>query len=323
MKLTYIVKENEYLNVKEVLKVEFELSERLISTLKHKQFIFLNSKKAFVSDLVKPNDKIEIYMNFEEESENIIPTNMNLNILYEDEALLILNKPANLAIHPSITHYTDSLSNGVKYYFDQKNLKIKIRPVNRLDKDTSGIVIFAKHAYIQECLIRQMKNKKFQKKYLGLVSGTFNPESGIISAPITRKENSIIERTVNLDSKLEKEQAITHYKTLKTFNYYSLVEFTLETGRTHQIRVHCKYKGHPLIGDSLYGMSSMIFLPSKNVISRQALHAYKISFYHPLTKEFLEIEAKPPEDFFNFLETPTCFDEVFQKAERRTYGKNN
>lgn len=247
MKLTYIVQNNKYLNVKEILKAEFSLSDRLIANLKNKEQIFLNNEKTFVSKLVKPKDKIEVFLDFEEESNNIIPTKMDLDILYEDEALLIINKTASLAIHPSISHYTDSLSNGVKYYFEEKNLKIKIRPVNRLDKDTSGIVIFAKHSYIQETLIRQMKTKEFQKKYLGLVNGIPIPKSSTICAPITRKANSIIEREINLNSKLEKEQAITHYKTLEVLNNASLVEFILETGRTHQIRVHCKYIGHSLI----------------------------------------------------------------------------
>jgi 23S rRNA pseudouridine1911/1915/1917 synthase len=215
---------------------------------------------------------------------------MSLKILYEDDFLLILNKPAGLAIHPSITHYEDSLSNGVKFYFEKNKLQIKIRPVNRLDKDTSGIIIFAKHAYIQECLIRQMKENTFSKKYLALVEGFFKPEEGTIKAPITRKENSIIERKIDLNSNLESEQAITHYKTLEKLNNASLVEFSLETGRTHQIRVHSKFKNHPLIGDSLYGNKS-------DLISRQALHSYKISFVHPISKSIINIEAPIPEDF--------------------------
>ena len=247
MKLTYIAKNNEYVNVKEVLKAEFSLSDRLITNLKRKEQIFLNDEKTFISKLIKPQDKVEVFLDFEEESNNIVPIKMDLDILYEDEALLIVNKPANLAVHPSILHYTNSLSNGVKYYFDEKNLKIKIRPVNRLDKDTSGIVIFAKHSYIQEALIHQMKKKEFQKKYLGLVIGIPNPKNSTISVPITRKANSIIEREIALNSKLEKEQAITHYQTLEILNNASLLEFTLETGRTHQIRVHCKYINCPLI----------------------------------------------------------------------------
>ena len=290
MNFKYIVNSDKYSNVKELLKVEFKLSERMIIKLKKEKRIFLNNSPVYVSAPLNINDVIQIDMDFVETADNIQPTQMNLKIIYEDEYLLILNKPAGLPIHPSANHFSDSLSNGVKYYFDTKNLAIKLRPVNRLDKDTSGIVIFAKHPYIQECLINQMKDKKFCKNYLALVSGIFSPQNGTINAPITRKDNSIIERTIDLSSTLDKEQAITHYKTLEILKNASLVEFTLETGRTHQIRVHSKFMNCPLIGDTLYGNPSTL-------ISHQALHAYKISFYHPITNEFLEFTIQMPEDF--------------------------
>ena len=290
MNFKYIVNSDKYSNVKELLKVEFKLSERMIIKLKKEKRIFLNNSPVYISAPLNIHDVIQIDMDFVETTDNIQPTQMNLKIIYEDEYLLILNKPAGLPIHPSANHFSDSLSNGVKYYFDTKNLAIKLRPVNRLDKDTSGIVIFAKHPYIQECLINQMKDKKFCKNYLALVSGIFSPKNGTINAPITRKDNSIIERTIDLSSTLDKEQAITHYKTLEILKNASLVEFTLETGRTHQIRVHSKFMNCPLIGDTLYGNPSTL-------ISHQALHAYKISFYHPITNEFLEFTTQMPEDF--------------------------
>lgn len=290
MNFKYIVNSDKYSNVKELLKVKFKFSERMIIKLKKEKRIFLNNSPVYISAPLNIHDVIQIDMDFVETADNIQPTQMNLKIIYEDEYLLILNKPAGLPIHPSANHFSDSLSNGVKYYFDTKNLAIKLRPVNRLDKDTSGIVIFAKHPYIQECLIKQMKNKKFCKNYLALVSGIFSPQNGTINAPITRKDNSIIERTIDLSSTLDKEQAITHYKTLEILKNASLVEFTLETGRTHQIRVHSKFMNCPLIGDTLYGNPSTL-------ISHQALHAYKISFYHPITNEFLEFTTQMPEDF--------------------------
>ena len=290
MNFKYIVNSDKYSNVKELLKVKFKFSERMIIKLKKEKRIFLNNSPVYISAPLNIHDVIQIDMDFVETTDNIQPTQMNLKIIYEDEYLLILNKPAGLPIHPSANHFSDSLSNGVKYYFDTKNLAIKLRPVNRLDKDTSGIVIFAKHPYIQECLIKQMKNKKFCKNYLALVSGIFSPKNGTINAPITRKDNSIIERTIDLSSTLDKEQAITHYKTLEILKNASLVEFTLETGRTHQIRVHSKFMNCPLIGDTLYGNPSTL-------ISHQALHAYKISFYHPITNEFLEFTIQMPEDF--------------------------
>ena len=290
MNFKYIVNSDKYSNVKELLKVEFKLSERMIIKLKKEKRIFLNNSHVYVSAPLNINDVIQIDMDFVETADNIQPTQMNLKIIYEDEDLLILNKPAGLPIHPSANHFSDSRSNGVKSYFDTISFAIKLRTVNRLDKDTSGIVIFAKHPYIQECLINQMKDKKFCKNYLAPVSGISSPQNGTINAPITRKDNSIIERTIDLSSTLDKEQAITHYKTLEILKNASLVEFTLETGRTHQIRVHSKFMNCPLIGDTLYGNPSTL-------ISHQALHAYKISFYHPITNEFLEFTIQMPEDF--------------------------
>ena len=168
-------------------------------------------------------------------------------------------------------------------------LKKKIRPVNRLDKDTSGIVIYAKNEYIQECLVKQMKSNSFKKEYVAILEGHLENVKGTINKPISRKEGSIIEREINKDG----ENAITHFELIKNFEIdnkkLSYVKFILETGRTHQIRVHSKAIGHPILGDSLYGSSS-------NLISRQALHAYKITFVHPITKSNLEITSNIPED---------------------------
>lgn len=294
MKLKYVVT-NQYYNIKEVLRAEFNISERLLSRLKKENKIFLNSKVAYVNSPIKENDIIEVDLNFEENSDNIIPTKMDLNIIYEDDTLVAINKVPEIPVHPSITHYTDSLSNGVKFYFESKNLNIKIRPVNRLDKGTSGIVIFAKNSYIQECLIKQMNSKIFKKKYIGLVNGYFTPLNGTINAPIVRKENSIIERCVNLSSSKSSEQAITHYKTLKIYEKYSLVEFILETGRTHQIRVHSQFKGNPLIGDNLYGDTS-------NLLTHQALHAFEVNFIHPLSKQLINLNTDLPIDFQKLIE---------------------
>lgn len=215
---------------------------------------------------------------------------MKLDIVYEDNCFLILNKPSGIAVHPSMLHYDNSLSNGVKYYFDKNNLHKKIRPVNRLDFDTSGLIIFAKNEYVQECLIRQMANNEFSKKYLAIVEGIFDSKSGTINLPIGRKEKSIIERCV-----CELGQpSITEYKVLQEHNNISLVECVLKTGRTHQIRVHMSAIGHPLVGDSLYGLTS-------NLIDRQALHSYEISFIHPITKERITLLSDIPSDMEKVL----------------------
>lgn len=295
MKLEYKVIDNKFYNIKEVLKVYFQISDNLITKLKKNKQILLNSKFSYLDHLIKIGDLIEVNLDFDEASENILPNkNILLDIIYEDDCFLVINKQPQIPIHPSANHFNDSLSNAVKYYFDSINLKRKIRPVNRLDKDTSGLVIFSKNEYIQELLIKQMKSNIFKKEYIAILTGKLDVESGIIDAPIGRKNNSIIEREVtSLGSK-----AITHYKLLKSFNYsnieLSVVKFSLETGRTHQLRVHSKYIGHPILGDSLYGEKSAL-------ISRQALHAYKITFIHPLTKEKLYFEAPLPEDIKNII----------------------
>ena len=182
-------------------------------------------------------------------------------------------------------HYSDSLANGVKFYFDRIGLRKKIRIVNRLDRNTSGIVIFAKNEYIQETLIKQMQSKEFKKEYLAIVEGILQEKSGTLDFPIARKDGSIIERCVKPNG----EKAITHYNVLKDFNGLSLVHIVLETGRTHQIRVHFSHIGHPVLGDTLYGNPS-------NLISRQALHSFKVSFIHPISQEKLSLEAPIPDD---------------------------
>jgi 23S rRNA pseudouridine1911/1915/1917 synthase len=174
MKLKYVVKNDEnFDNIKEVLKTKFEISDRLLLKLKKNNLIFLNNTPCTIKAPVKTNDIVEITLDYCEDNSNIVPVQMDLNILFEDDSLLVLNKPAGFPIHPSMLHYEDSISNGVKYYFDSIGLHKKIRPVNRLDKDTSGIVIFAKNEYIQECLVRQMKCNKFIKEYIAICNRNF------------------------------------------------------------------------------------------------------------------------------------------------------
>jgi 23S rRNA pseudouridine1911/1915/1917 synthase len=291
MNLKYVVNKTcKYKTVKDVLKNEFNMSNRFISKLKTNKLILLNNYPIFLDKVISLNDIISINFNLDEDSSNIVPFKMNLDIVYEDEYLLIINKPSSIAIHPSILHYSNTLSNGVKYYFDSIGLHKKVRPVTRLDKDTSGIVVFAKNEYIQECLSKQMANKTFIKKYLAILVGNLSKTSGRIVAPIARKENSIIERCININGSV----SITNYKLINNLNDFCLVEFTLETGRTHQIRVHCQYLEHPILGDTLYGSKS-------NLISRQALHCYKISFIHPISKKNLEFTVPLPEDMKKIL----------------------
>lgn len=305
MKLAYkVTKQTQYQTLKEVLKAEFQMSDRLLLKLKKLQKITLNHKSMYINYPIQEGDFIECDLNYEEDNSNIVPTSLPLSILYEDGAYLVIDKSAGIPVHPSCDHYTDSLSNGVRYYFEQIGLYKKIRPVNRLDKDTSGLVIFAKNEYVQECLVKQMKSKEFVKKYIAIVNGHLDNLKGTICAPISRKENSIIERCVNENG----ETAITHYQVLNNnqiveklkmechieTNNFDIVECTLETGRTHQIRVHLAYLGHSLLGDTLYGSPS-------SLINRQALHCYYMSFIHPITKETVFYQSNLPEDMNRIL----------------------
>lgn len=285
MKLTYQVKTNEQ-TINQILQNELQISSRLLYKLIKMQKILLNNKICDTRSITNAGDIITIDLNYEEDNSNIVPTQMNLDIVFEDDWLLVLNKPAGIAVHPSVLHYSDSLCNGVRFYFDKIGLKKKIRPVNRLDLNTSGLVVFAKCEYIQECLINQMKCHKFRKEYLAVCNGTFENKAGTINLPIARKENSIIERCISEDG----QASTTHYEVLKMFDNYSLVKCFLETGRTHQIRVHMSAIGHPLLGDSLYGSIS-------DLIDRQALHCYNLQFIHPVYNDVLNFYGELPPDF--------------------------
>ena len=290
MEFEYTIESTNFLNVKDVLKNYFGISSRLLLKLKKNNSVYLNNSICNLNDLVSVGDTVSFCLNYEEDNSNIVATNIPLNIVYEDECLLIINKPPNIAIHPSMLHYDNSLSNGVKYYFNLIGLHKKIRPVNRLDRNTSGLVIFAKNEYVQEFLIKEMQSKTFSKEYLAILEGILDKKQGTINAPIARKKDSIIERCVDNSG----DNSITHYKVLKEFDNFSLVNFKLETGRTHQIRVHSSYIGHPILGDDLYGNKS-------NLINRQALHSYKISFIHPKTRRKMHFEIDMPQDMLNII----------------------
>lgn len=254
MLLKYIVEDNK--NLRSILKDELNISSRLFNKIKNK-YVFVNGEHAIYYKDLNVNDVVEVDFSYDDDNYNNIVSNpdIKLEIVYEDDWLLIVNKGTNLSVHPSLNHYDISLSNGVRAYFDKIGLNKTVRLVNRIDKDTTGLVVIAKCEYIQESLIKQMNDNSFIKEYIAIARGLVD-SSGAIDFPIARKDGSIIERCVDL---VRGENAITNYVRL---NYnpeldISLVKCRLLTGITHQIRVHFAYIGHPLLGDSLYGLESV------------------------------------------------------------------
>ena len=242
-----------------------------------------------MNHVLQPGDTLTLHIREDHSSEKIPPVNLPLNIVYEDADLMVINKPAGMPIHPSMNNYYNSLANALAYYFEQQNCPFVFRCINRLDRDTSGLTIVAKHYVSAGMLSAMIANKAtsgITREYLAITKGSVCPLEGTITAPLGRKEGSIIERTVDFENG---ESAVTHYKVLDEKNGHSLVSLILETGRTHQIRIHMKYLGYPLIGDYLYN-------PDMEQIQRQALHAWKLSFVHPITGEKMQFTAPLPED---------------------------
>lgn len=271
---------------------ELQYSSQIITHLKRTENgILLNGVWGRVHDVLHTDDTLTIQLIESESSENIVPKNLPLEIVYEDEDILVINKAADTPIHPSQGNYDNTLANAVAYYYQQKGEAFTYRCINRLDRDTTGLLILAKHMYSASILSNMVQNREIHREYLAVATGTV-PSEGTVIAPIGRAYGSTIERQVDAENG---DYACTHYKTLETKNGYSLVSLKLETGRTHQIRVHMKHIGHPLPGDFLYN-------PDYSVIQRQALHSHRLSFLHPITKELMEFVAELPEDMKNILQ---------------------
>ena len=266
-------------------------SQGLIAHLKRTpNGILKNNTWAYTRDCLQVNDILTLYLEEQITSEQILPVSMPLTITYEDEDLMIIDKPSGMPIHPSQGNYDNTLANAVAYHYKQQQKPFVYRCINRLDRDTTGLLILAKNAYSAARLSDMVGKREIHRQYLALATGKTLP-SGIITAPIARADNSTIEREVNFDTGA---YACTHYETLAYKNGYSLVSLQLETGRTHQIRVHMKHIGHPLPGDFLYN-------PDYTVIQRQALHSHKLSFQHPITKESMEFCSPLPADMYHIL----------------------
>lgn len=269
-----------------------QYSSQIITHLKRTENgILLNGEWGRVRDILHTSDELTIQLVEEKSSENIMPTNLPLDIVYEDEDILIVNKTADMPIHPSQGNYDNTLANAVAYYYKQKGDAFTYRCINRLDRDTTGLLIIAKHMYSASLLSNMVASRQIHREYLAIVTGVIS-ESGTITAPIGRVDGSTIERHID---EVNGDYACTHYKRVTYNNGYSLVLLDLETGRTHQIRVHMKHIGHPLPGDFLYN-------PDYSMIERQALHSHKLSFKHPISGELLEFVSDLPEDMKKIIE---------------------
>ena len=260
----------------------------VIALKKQEKGILLNGIWAYVNTLLSEGDTLTLTLSEDESSEKIPPVNLPLHILYEDEDILVLNKPADMPIHPSLNNYENTLANAVAYYYDSQNIPFVFRCINRLDRDTTGVTMLAKNPFSAGILSEMVRNREIHREYVAIADGIFLQKEGIVDAPIGRKEGSTIEREINFETG---ERAVTHYTVLKENKDLncSQIKLWLETGRTHQIRVHMKHLGHPLLGDFLYN-------PDMTYIKRQALHSHSLTFKHPITKEPMHFVAPVPSD---------------------------
>ena len=251
------------------------------------------------------------------ENSKIQPEKITISICYEDEFLLIIDKPAGMLVHPTGGVHTGTIANGILNYYMECGLNLPFRPVHRLDKNTSGLVLIAKDPRVQYALSTNKVQyderpyslehvKPLHRHYVAVVSGVFSEKKGMLDFPIGRKPGSIIERTVLPESQ-GGQPAITNYQVICENKKVSLLELSLETGRTHQIRVHLSHIGHPILGDDLYGGDT-------DLISRQALHAYKMNFIHPITKDVINMTSNLPQDIVRILnELNLEYNNVFDK----------
>ena len=276
------------------LKDELDISRSKVQKLIKDGRIFVNDKEASSNYLVKENDVIQVSDDLSFEI-HIEPENIPIDVVYEDEYLLIVNKKSGMVVHPAPGNYSGTLVNALMGRFKLSN-KDNIRPgiVHRIDKDTSGLLVVAKTDAVHDKLSEMIKNKEVERIYIALVEGVINHETGTIDAPIGR---DIVNRQKMMVTDINSKDAITHFRVLKRYSDKTLIECKLETGRTHQIRVHMAYINHPIVNDPVYGKSK------KTTPFGQMLHSKSIRFIHPITKKEIYFESELPEEFKNYLDS--------------------
>ncbi len=284
-----VTNDNDNQKISQILKSCLKLSRGEMRRIKRSAGLMVNGQTVRLDSLVKEGDLIRVNLQDNDE-QPVIPQDMPLDILFEDEHILVVNKPSNMLVHPLSYHVLNTLANGVIYHWQLQGHNSKFRSVSRLDKDTSGIILIAKSSYICHQLSEQMKNSMCRREYLAVVHNRITMDSGIIDFPIGRLCDGSLIFGVTSQGK----EAITHFTVIQRFSCGSLVKLRLETGRTHQIRVHMRHLGHPLMGDDLYG-------GSLDLIHRQALHSWRLEFNHPVTKEHMQLEAPLPADMTSLI----------------------
>ncbi len=275
-------------------------SSRMIKDLKKNPHgILIGNKKCTALKLLKKGDRLTVYIKETNSNETIVPFDFPLDIVYEDKDVAVVNKPPFMATHPSQNNRNDSLANALRFHFDKNGQDCAIRPVNRLDKNTSGLILVAKNAHASGVLSNDLKAGRIQRTYLAFVEGAPECDSATITAPIARQSGSTIKRQVDFE---KGERAITHLTVLKR-GEFSLLHLKLDTGKTHQIRVHMSHIGHAVCGDFLYGTEF------SGGINRHALHSYTLTFIHPITNEQMFFKADLPEDMKKIYSTQWGTDE--------------
>ena len=294
-KLSFLISDK-YTNVtiRDFLKEQGFSSQNITELKKMHRSVLINEQWMHMNYKLKPNECLQIHIQEEKSNDKILPINLPFPILYEDEDLVIINKPADMPIHPSQNNYDNTLANAAAYYYEElQHTPFTFRCINRLDRDTTGLTILAKNMYSANILAGQMQRREIKRLYLAILDGTLDKKYGTIRLPIGRKNGSTIERQIDLENG---DSAITHYCRLKELDSYTLAAFQLETGRTHQIRVHMAAINAPLVGDTLYNTKD-----SSTGLPRQALHAYRISFTHPVSGQKIKFTAPIPEDMSSLL----------------------
>lgn len=273
------------------LASKLDISRSKIQKLIKDEKIFVNGKSVSASYKVMRNDVVEVNDSLDF-TIDIIGEDIPLDIVYENDDLLVINKPSGMVVHPAPGNYTGTLVNALVGKFSLSNDELRPGIVHRLDKDTSGLMLVAKNDWAHEKLSEMIKNRDVKRTYLALVEGVINHETGTIDAPIGR---SLDNREKMMVTEINSKDSITHFKVLKRFSKYTLIECQLETGRTHQIRVHMAYIGHPVVNDPVYGKRV------NNNDFGQLLHSKKISFNNPRDGESLTFEVDAPQEFYDIM----------------------